>query len=164
MVRAYWHLAWRSKSDFEGFKPSGIDNVFLFLWMVFGFLDVLVEDRGGSWISIINSSNTVSPSSFDLSISSSNEHVISFEMVVFIQALFHHLYFLSLGFGASQHRNAWIRVVIDISVIAVQNLLSLHESIGLFFQLRQVLFSFNLKHVAWIGVLVFERPFVTQNL
>lgn len=77
----------------------------------------------------------MSPSSFNLSISSTDLHMSFLEMVIVIQALLHCSDLLSLLSWASQRSNAWIRVSIHVSVVAIQNFFGFHKRCGLIIQL-----------------------------
>ena len=132
--------------------------------MVLSSLCILVEDRGVLRIRIIDASNSVSPPSFDLSISSTDLHMSLFKLVIVIQALFHLSDLRSLLRGASQLSNAWVRVNIDVSVVPIQNFFGFHKRGGLFLQLGHVLLPFSFEQGLFIRVLVFESLFVSQNL
>ena len=106
----------------------------------------------------------MSPSSLDLSISSADLHMCLLKVVIVIQALFHLIDLFSFLLGASQLRNAWIRVDIDVSVVTIQNFFGFHKRRSLLLQFRHVFLPFNFKQSLSLGVFVFESLFVSHNL
>ena len=77
-------LAWSSKEYLQIFKSLFIYKSLLRFLELFQFVLILVKNRCSILIGIINSCDSVSPSTFENSFSFAQEHLTLFESVVFV--------------------------------------------------------------------------------
>ena len=81
-------LSGSTKASFDLLEPATINDVLLFLPMIFVLLLLLIENWRVVWIGIVNSSNAMTPSCFHGSISLAKQDLILLKIVELAKLLF----------------------------------------------------------------------------
>ena len=95
LVWANRQLSRSPKARFYFFKSFLIDGIFFALPKVLFFFSLLIENWGMSWICIINSGDSMSPTTFQSSISLTQKNLVLLELIEFFKLFLDLLDFFS---------------------------------------------------------------------